>query len=827
MSDPELPAGHGRFLVVTRGALGDGVNVWVEVHRGDERVACGYSGGRARFDLPPGTYRVTARHTQYDVFAATLSAGGIVTLTSRPRGRLHFDTLDALGGRTNIWVEVHQGDARVCCGFSGGGTWFDLLPGAYRAEMHYLQHDRFAPEVAAGGELRLRPRPRGRIAVESPDALGAGANVWVEVKQEQARVCCGYTGGATSFDLLPGSYDTELRYAQLDHDTAAPSAGQTVTVRGRPRGRLAIETPDREGKQTSVWVEVHRDTRVCCGYSGTGTHFDLLPGTYQVQRGDFTGRYTATVEARATTKAAVRTGIDFLLRDHEGRPMRGVGYQIGTHAGRTGDDGAFAWPGASPGMSATLILSAGGRQEEVLLEVTEPDGARDRPLQPAGRDEWPEAGRDSVEAPAMFEDPADAAPAERELARGAPAFPVSALVPSNGRPYVLQEDPYRFVCMDVGRWTNTSAEARDFGVVWGRHVYLCRYRPRQPASGSARRPGLDQLLFSSVPGIEVRARASADWAPDSHFDWTKLHLIIPDLHLMTRSVGRRWIGDDWCLEAELDLLELARHVTGAPALRGKVSVVQLGDLVDLWVGCNECLFEHTRPQRVMRWRASVPSAQAKVERLADIILCGGPDLSTSDWVRDTMRDRVERGLTHGMSGTTYLQTYEPRLAAGAVWRNPAAAALELLEQAFGVTYVYGNHDNYTILPSAHWAPRRCCFEVGGVFMEHGHRLEAFSHSVLPLPTNIDGDESGYLATAEVYANILNYRPILGEVVYDAGIDVFWTNTFQRPDFERALGGLWLGRLRGAGRAPHVMVVAHTHRAKLAYIDVRTRYDPTH
>jgi len=257
-----------------------------------------------------------------------------------------------------------------------------------------------------------------------------------------------------------------------------------------------------------------------------------------------------------------------------------------------------------------------------------------------------------------------------------------------------------------------------------------------------------------------------------------------------------------------------------------VSVVQLGDLVDLWVGCSECLFEHTKPRRVIRWRASDPSAQAKVERLANVILRGGPDLNTQDWVEATMRDRVERGLTHGLGGSAYLHSYEAQLAAGGVWRNPAAVALELLEQAFGVTYVYGNHDNYTILPSTHWAPRRRCFEPPGVFMEHGHRLEAFSHSALPLPTNVDGDESGYVATAEVYEALRDYRDTLGEEIYKRGIDVFWASNVQRPDFERALGGLWLGRLRGTGRPSHIMVVAHTHRAKLAYIDIRTRYDPT-
>ena len=68
--------------------------------------------------------------------------------------------------------------------------------------------------------------------------------------------------------------------------------------------------------------------------------------------------------------------------------------------------------------------------------------------------------------------------------RGVRWFPAKVYVaPSDpgkeaANPHVIRTVSRRFVYLDLGHWQQEgTSRARDFGVLWGPHAYLCRYQP--------------------------------------------------------------------------------------------------------------------------------------------------------------------------------------------------------------------------------------------------------------------------------------------------------------------------------------------------------------
>jgi predicted phosphodiesterase len=168
----------------------------------------------------------------------------------------------------------------------------------------------------------------------------------------------------------------------------------------------------------------------------------------------------------------------------------------------------------------------------------------------------------------------------------------------------------------VGRW---KGQARDFGLIWGRHVYLCSFDDKRYwakndkehapkySLGFINRPGqlfdsqkcnrqrdkeLDFKFFSGFKGdysIRVQAHSCAG-GNDKEYNWDNLYVIIPDLHLMSWQVANNWYSfnhpKSFHLDAEIALMHFAENIIriGNAIGREKIKVIQIGDSYELWIG---------------------------------------------------------------------------------------------------------------------------------------------------------------------------------------------------------------------------------------------------
>lgn len=349
--------------------------------------------------------------------------------------------------------------------------------------------------------------------------------------------------------------------------------------------------------------------------------------------------------------------------------------------------------------------------------------------------------------------------------------------PTGGSPTATHEvsvpaEPAEFIFMDVGAWRR---DQYSFGVIDGRNAYLCRYLPDEWPSPPSRRRGLADEFFTALGNrVQIDRWASAK-APDQDFDWDKLYVVIPDIHLMTGRTAAIWLGAP-DFEPENSFGKFARELSELPPqLRRRIHVVQTGDMYDLWVGY-PCLFQKT----------AIPQ----------VALVNQPDAVSE----------IGRWLAEIRGG------------------NPGSMAFELMDKSCGqVTYIYGNHDCYLILPqcTSDWRlPQREPYLEGrGVFLEHGHRFEVlFTEG---FPGNRDGDVSGWQATAAAFGQLESNSPGVESQAYKAGLDVWWAETNQRPIVLSELAKLWAARRAGSSvrRPIHIFVTAHTHAAALQRIRV--------
>jgi LysM domain len=178
---------------------------------------------------------------------------------------------------------------------------------------------------------------------------------------------------------------------------------------------------------------------------------------------------------------------------------------------------------------------------------------------------------------------------------------VAAMPASCSEVNIIREDRKEFIFLDVGRWKNT---ARDFGLVYGRNVYLCSYGTTNGISFADKdsyRDGLDLNFFrgfnksgsTAIRKINIQSFAYMNWGEEEHYDWNSIHIILPDMHLMSPEVSHTWyrvLDKDGTghvfLKAERDLFDFVTDLTDR--IKGleldKVHVTNLGDVYDLWVG---------------------------------------------------------------------------------------------------------------------------------------------------------------------------------------------------------------------------------------------------
>jgi len=410
---------------------------------------------------------------------------------------------------------------------------------------------------------------------------------------------------------------------------------------------------------------------------------------------------------------------------------------------------------------------------------------------------------------------------------------------------------------------------RHFALLWGRHAYLCEYLPTAAEHDIfPLRPELDADLLNGMRGrVRVVSRASAWWAPASDFDWEKLYVVVPDLHLMTGPIASVWKPNDpagiYDLQAELDLLRFVQSLVRIEHLRGKIKAIQIGDSHDLWVGYG--MVWRPQPNRLAIQRygdltgpvdeEAQPLFKANDTRTVE--LRGG-----TSWIRQWIREiqglgplearqaarwqslGIGNGSRNWVADLIYWHVSQRRLmqdqaaelaeqlwagndhdygAGVEVWLNPAEHALRLLERHCSLEFIYGNHDNYLILPEvcgdAGIAARRRNFDgARGVFIEHAHRMEATFTQIVP--HNNDGTTGGYDATMKLYRQLEQGGAGGGPLNWVA---TKWASIHDQPGYYKEFARVWMGRYSRKGEdltPPHIFVIGHTHIPNLFCIRIK-------
>jgi hypothetical protein len=225
----------------------------------------------------------------------------------------------------------------------------------------------------------------------------------------------------------------------------------------------------------------------------------------------------------------------------------------------------------------------------------------------------------------------------------------------------------------------------------------------------------------------------------------------------------------------------------------------------------------------------------KIEELSNEMNEFDEDSPKSEKEREELKQEVDRLLAQakdtiksdiGNEAFSHVLVQESSVEK---WLNPAEAAFLLLEKTYeqneGMIYVYGNHDNYLIdkglCGAAKISPRRRYYEVPGVFMEHGHRMEATFAIGHPVPAyNYDGTRSGYKATIDAYHDMQKGSGKLGDIKkWAAGK---WAQWGDQPQYWGEFAQVWLGRKsrnQPGLKPPHIFVIGHTHLPVLYQIDI--------
>ena len=522
---------------------------------------------------------------------------------------------------------------------------------------------------------------------------------------------------------------------------------------------------------------------------------------------------------------------------------------------------------------------------------------RNQPLKPAGSQE---AGRRTPTVPAFkkFYDPTAGNPPGYGHPDLTPVgevrwFPQTGYTaPSDAHQEEKNRNALRvtrqeFIFMDTGRWLR---DARDFGVVWGRHAYLCTYRRSGGEPLGSMRDGLDATFFQLMGGSAQPVQwASVSGAPEDDFDWDTLHIVIPDMHLMTHEHGAQWYGDSARLmQSELDFWRFSKRLLEIQDSVGKIKLIQIGDSWDLWVACKPLMFVDNEDNQVVLQGSN--AVEQIVHWLQDIrgLLPTSGRSSSGNWVFDAFQRLrgyeapADGNPAHGKTRqwedgvppeariispddyTEYQNNFElsgADLAAlkgvdGAalqqagyhMWRNPVEAAFRRLEQSLngGVVYIWGNHDDYLaradVCIAAEVAARQAYYPdaKGGLFVEHGHRLEFTLSSTYAefsnesafwawagytvghgfAGFNFDGGAAkAWLTTNNVYDQRVKGGIAAGWGEFKDFLGQWGVRNADQDQFYRELAHVWMGRLSNPGgpKPPHIFVIGHTHEPLLTYV----------
>jgi hypothetical protein len=362
----------------------------------------------------------------------------------------------------------------------------------------------------------------------------------------------------------------------------------------------------------------------------------------------------------------------------------------------------------------------------------------------------------------------------------------------------LRKRHYSFVFLDVGRWggseENKHGMQRNFGVIWGKWVVLCNYLGfnfNYPDYIDRDKKGsmLDEFLRSlCTTKSAVRVIKKLYCHELKKPDWSKIQVLLPDLHLPVvtgrprEEVPGRFVAefsasamkgpelrdlslDGWYKYYQLgdifnggekDLCDFLILLATNPVAKGEhLHLIQLGDMYELWVGIKP-YFEN-RPETTSKFPLVVNTEGRK-----------------------TIRALI--GRTHNENKAVF------------------DAFKYVNDSGHAVTYLYGNHDNYLakpICPEGAGVPgRHKEYRQDGLFCEHGHAGDSSNADHACGKTL-----KGYDITRQVF-----YHPVVRS--FDPKRRAIWTcnaalSWIANPDFQ-------------------VYAMAHTHSPFLTRVKLYLR-----
>ncbi len=347
-----------------------------------------------------------------------------------------------------------------------------------------------------------------------------------------------------------------------------------------------------------------------------------------------------------------------------------------------------------------------------------------------------------------------------------------------------------FLYMDAGCWLDNK---QTFGLICGEDAAVCgfKYLPPKPVASSGGKGLLNQFIQSSESiSIHLREKVQSPTPNSDH-----LYLILPDMHVpdapplgYSRPVDDgRWnavSGGAWDVDsrafdlqttrdlfnsrasipAMINFLEHVRSLAEKPEWKDKITLIQLGDMYELWAG------------RELEFIPNDPPEKPEVN-----LVWGGAQ-EVSRWISETHQ-----------RFSTLFQVFD-----------------ECAKQGIAMRFLHGNHDNYLLCSEVVQEANTCIksdiilksdppttvyerhkeINQDHVFIEHGQRCD---------PYNRDGATEGFNNCNSAVAH-----PILQGL-----------GAVERAMFVVGAAAKWCVQERNFG----VYVMGHTHTPNLKRVEV--------
>jgi len=352
----------------------------------------------------------------------------------------------------------------------------------------------------------------------------------------------------------------------------------------------------------------------------------------------------------------------------------------------------------------------------------------------------------------------------------------------------------RFLYMDVGRWLDGK---QSFGLICGDDAMVCDYDLSSAGSCKPTRCDLINKVLE-IPGVSyVPANYKKVIGPNAG-DSDRLIVILPDMHVpgappldAKKPERPSWWGDgdfmgNWREDPkaferanQLDFFNSRASINAMvkflKALRYKVNpskvvLVQIGDMYELWAGHS---LEYVQ--------TDVAAVKLRSKMSAEFV---------GSWI----------GTIHDMHADLFEQ-------------------FDICNQNMMLVFLHGNHDSYLdsldvvaeanayieqgkypngerVFKKTTVYPRLTSFQVNGVYMEHGQRVDG---------PNRDGSVEGWQRTNSAFDS--------GKTMAEIGKKLF--DTTRRRSFVTGAAAQWVVQEKNFG----CYVMGHTHSPELKYVEV--------